>query len=151
MPDYVAVPHIAYNWMIVVYFFLGGLGAGAFLLSVAANYWKRDLKPIATIAAIIAPLAVGIGLLFLVVELGRPERFWRLLLTFNYTSAISWGVWFLNIFFLLSVIHAWLSLKGKESRFVAYAGVPFAILVGTYTGVLLSQSLGNAFWHSAFK
>ncbi len=150
MPDYVAVQHVAYNWMIVVYFFLGGLGAGAFLLSAAANFWKQELKPVAKTAAIIAPLAVGVGLLFLIVELGRPERFWRLLLTFNHTSAISWGVWFLNIFFALSVIHAWLSLKGKESKSVAFACVPFAVLVGTYTGVLLSQSLGNALWHSAF-
>jgi len=44
MPDYVAVPHTAYDWIIVAYFFLGGLGAGAFLLSVAANYWKQELK-----------------------------------------------------------------------------------------------------------
>ncbi|KKK60962.1 hypothetical protein LCGC14_3019110, partial [marine sediment metagenome] len=86
VPDYVAVPHLAYNWMIVVYFFLGGLGAGAFLLSVAADFWKQELKPVAKIAAIIAPLAVGIGLLFLVADLGRPERFWRLFLTFNHTS-----------------------------------------------------------------
>lgn len=150
MPEYVAVPQIAYNWMIVTYFFLGGLGAGAFLLSAAATCWKQELKPVAKTAAIIAPLAVGLGLLFLVAELGRPERFWRLLLTFNYTSAISWGVWFLNIFFVLSVINAWLALKGNESKSVAWAGGPFAILVGTYTGVLLSQSVGNAFWHSAF-
>ncbi len=150
MPDYVAVPHIAYNWMIVTYFFLGGLGAGAFLLSAAADFWKREFKPVGKTAAILAPLAVGIGLLFLVIELGRPERFWRLLLTFNYTSAISWGVWFLTIFFVLSAIHALLSLMGKESKFVAYACAPFAVLVATYTGVLLSQSLGTTFWHSAF-
>ncbi len=150
MPDYVEVPHLAYNWMIVTYFFLGGLGAGAFLLSAAAVSWKTEFKPVAKIAAIIAPITVGVGLLFLIVELGRPERFWRLMLTFNYTSAISWGVWFLTIFFGLSAIHAWLSLKGKESKLVAAAGAPFAVLVAMYTGILLSQSLGNTFWHSAF-
>ncbi len=150
VPDYVAVPHIAYTWMIVAYFFLGGLGAGAFLLSAAAICWKEQLKPVAKTAGIIAPLAVGLGLLFLVVDLGKPERFWRLLVTFNYTSAISWGVWFLNVFFALSVLNAWLLLRGKASKAVAWAGAPVAILVGAYTGVLLSQSLGNAFWHSAF-
>ncbi len=150
MPDYAAVPHIAYTWMIVTYFFLGGLGAGAFLLSAAGICWKEQLKPVAKTAGVIAPLAVGLGLLFLVADLGRPERFWRLMITFNPTSAISWGVWFLNAFFALSVLNAWLLLRNKASKAVASIGAPFAILVGTYTGVLLSQSLGNAFWHSAF-
>lgn len=151
MPDYVAVPHIAYNWMIAVYFFLGGLGAGAFLLSVTANYWKQDFKPVAKVASVIAPIAIAMGLFFLWIDLGQPFRAWRLFLSFNPSSALSWGVWFLNIFFVLSVIYAWFTLRGqadKGKRF-AYAGVPFAILVGTYTGVLLNQSPGRVLWHSA--
>jgi len=151
MPDYVAVPHIAYNWMVVVYFFLGGLGAGAFLLSVAANYWRQELKPVAKTASVVAPIAVAIGLFFLWLDLGMPFRVWRLFLSFNPRSALSWGVWFLNIFFALSLINAWLSLKGQtdKAKGVAYLGVPFAVLVGAYTGVLLGQSPGSALWHSA--
>jgi formate-dependent nitrite reductase membrane component NrfD len=151
MPDYVAAPHIAYNWTIVVYFFLGGLGAGAFLLSVAANYWKPEFKPVARTASILAPIAVMVGAFFLWIDLGMPFRAWRLMLSFNPTSALSWGVWFLNIFLALSVIYIWLSLKGQEGKAkrVAYAAVPFAVLVAAYTGVLLAQSPGRALWHSA--
>jgi len=82
VPDYVTVPHIAYSWMIVAYFFLGGLGAGAFLLSAAATCWKQELKPVAKTAGVIAPLAVGLGLLFLVVDFGRADRVWRVVLNF---------------------------------------------------------------------
>ena len=60
-------------------------------------------------------------------------------------------MWFLNIFFALSVVYAWLLIKGqaaKAKRF-AYVGLPFAILTGVYTGVLLMQSPGRALWHSA--
>ena len=151
MPDYVVVPHIAYNWMVAVYFFLGGLGAGAFLLSVAANYWRQELKPVAKTASVVAPIAVAVGLFFLWLDLGMPFRVWRLFLSFNPRSALSWGVWFLNIFFALSLINAWLSLKGQtdKAKGVAYLGVPFAVLVGAYTGVLLGQSPGSALWHSA--
>jgi len=151
MPDYVAVPHMAYNWMVAVYFFLGGLGAGAFLLSVAANYWRQELKPVAKTASVVAPIAVAVGLFFLWLDLGMPFRVWRLFLSFNPRSALSWGVWFLNIFFVLSLINAWLSLKGQtdKAKGVAYLGVPFAVLVGAYTGVLLGQSPGSALWHSA--
>ena len=151
MPDNVAVPHMAYNWMIAVYFFLGGLGAGAFLLSVTANYWKQEFKPVAKTASVIAPIAIAVGLLFLLLDLGQPLRAWRLFLSFNPTSALSWGVWFLNIFFALSLVYAWFLATGQASRarLAAYAGVPFAILVGTYTGVLLAQAPGRVLWHSA--
>ena len=112
MPDYVAVPHIAYNWMIAAYFFLGGLGVGAFLFSVAANYWKQDLKPAAKATSVVTPLAIALGMFVLWLDLGQPFRVWRLFLSFNPTSALSWGVWFLNIFFVLSLVYAWFVVKG---------------------------------------
>ncbi len=151
MPDYVAVPHIAYNWMIAVYFFLGGLGAGAFLLSVTGNFWKKDFQPFAKTASLIAPVAISIGLFFLWIDLGKPFSAWRLFLSFNPASALSWGVWFLNIFLGLSVIYAGLLLIGKKSlaKLAAYVGVPFAVLVATYTGLLLAQAPGRVLWHSA--
>lgn len=150
-PDYVAVSHMPYNWMVAVYFFLGGLAAGAFLLSVTANYWKEDFKPIAKAAAIVTPIAIAIGLFFLFIDLGRPFRVWRLFLSFNPRSAISWGVWFLNIFFALSVVYAGLLIKGQaaKAKRVAYIALPFAILSGVYTGILLMQSPGRVLWHSA--
>lgn len=70
---------------------------------------------------------------------------------FNPTSVLSWGVWFLNIFFVLSMGYLWFLFKGSEDKAkkFAIAGVPFALLVGAYTGVLLTQAPGRALWHSA--
>ena len=90
MPDYVAVPHLAYNWIVAVYFFLGGLGAGAFLLSVTATYWWQELKPVARTASVLAPIAIAAGLFCLWLDLGQPFRVWRLFLSFNPTAAISY-------------------------------------------------------------
>lgn len=151
MPDYVAVPHIPYNWMIVAYFFLGGMGAGAFLLSVYGSYWKVEFKAVAKLASVVAPVAIAVGLLFLFIDLGQPARAWRLLTTFNASSAVSWGVWFLNIFFVLCVAHSWLLFKDQlaKAKQLAYIAVPFAILVGAYTGVLLTRAPGRVMWHSA--
>jgi hypothetical protein len=48
MSEQGAVSHLAYDWMIVTYFFLGGLSAGAYLFSVAANYnldpWLKEVR-----------------------------------------------------------------------------------------------------------
>ena len=44
MSEQNAVAHLAYDWMIVTYFFFGGISVGAYMFSVAANYWKQELK-----------------------------------------------------------------------------------------------------------
>jgi formate-dependent nitrite reductase membrane component NrfD len=115
------------------------------------NYWKKEFKPLAKTAAIVAPLSFAVGMLFLLIDLGQPLRAWRLFLNFNPTSAISWGTWFLNIFFVFSLVYAWLLIKGEDEKAkkLAYAGLPFAFLVATYTGMLLHQAPGRILWHNA--
>lgn len=150
MPDYSNVPELAYDWMIVTYFFLGGLSAGTFIFSVATTYWKKELRPLGKRPALLAPVILAVGLLILLIDLGQPFRAWRLMLSFNPTSALSWGVWFLNIFFVLSVLYAWnLHKTGPDkARALGYWGVPFAVLVAAYTGVLLFQAPARVLWHS---
>ena len=142
---------LAFNWMTVVYFFLGGLSAGCYLFSVAANYWIKEFKPLARIGALVAPISLAIGMLFLLIELGQPLRMWRLYCNFNAQSPISWGSWVLIIFFALSVIYAWFLIKGEEEKgkIVAYIGLPFALAVGTYTAVILAFAPGKELWHTA--
>jgi formate-dependent nitrite reductase membrane component NrfD len=150
-PEYSNVPELAYDWMIAAYFFLGGLSAGTFLFSVATTYWKKDLRPLGKPAAILTPIILGVGMLILLFDLGQPMRAWRLFTTLNPTSALSWAAWFLNIFAVLSVLYAWGLIKGtpdKVKKF-AYLGVPLAIMVASYTGMLLAQAPGRPLWHSA--
>jgi polysulfide reductase chain C len=141
---------MSYDWMVVLYFFLGGISAGSYIFSVVANYWKQEFKPLAKTGAIIAPVFLALGMLILLLDLGQPLRAWRLFTTFVPTSALSWGVWFLNIFFVLSIIYANGVIKDKseEVKKVACIGLPFSVLVGTYTGLLLVQSPGRVSWHS---
>ena len=140
--------HLAYDWMIVTYFFLGGLSAGAFVFSVAANYWKKEFKPLAKTAAILAPVTLGIGMLFLLFDLGMPFRMWRLFLSFQPRSAIYWGTWFLNIFLILSLVYAWFLIKGEDEKAkkYAYPGLVMGFLVAVYTAIILAQSPGTALW-----
>lgn len=148
MTEFKIIEHMSYDWMIAAYFFLGGLSVGSYLFSIAANYWKTEFKPLAKTAAILAPIALGLGMLFLIIDLGQPLRAWRLFTHFNLRSAISWGTWFLNIFFALSAAYAFCLIKGKEkeAKKIAYAGIPFALLVATYTAVILAQAPGRELW-----
>ena len=148
MSEQGAVSHLAYDWMIVTYFFLSGLSVGAYLFSVAANYWKKQFKPLAKTAAILAPVTLALGMLFLLLDLGQPFRMWRLFLSFQPRSAIYWGTWFLNAFLILSLVHAWFLIRGEDEKAkkYTYPGLPMAFLVAVYTAVILAQSPGTALW-----
>jgi formate-dependent nitrite reductase membrane component NrfD len=151
MSDEGTVVHLAYDWMVVTYFFLGGLSAGAYVFSVAANYWKQEFKPLAKRSAVLSLIALAIGLLILLYDLGQPTRAWRLFVAFNPRSMLSWGVWSLNIFGLLNLVYTGLLFQAKENvaKKFAYLGLPFAVLTATYTAMLLAQAPGRVLWHTA--
>jgi formate-dependent nitrite reductase membrane component NrfD len=151
MSEQGTVVHLAYDWMIVTYFFLGGLSAGAYMFSVVANYWKQEFKPLAKRSAVLSLVALAIGLFILLFDLGQPSRAWRLFASFNPHSMLSWGVWFLNIFGLLNLIYTVLLFKDKEDTAKKFAclGLPFAVLTATYTAMLLAQAPDRILWHSA--
>ncbi|MHC4315099.1 MAG: NrfD/PsrC family molybdoenzyme membrane anchor subunit [Planctomycetota bacterium] len=142
---------MAYDWIIVTYFFFGGLSAGAYMFSVVANYWKQEFKPLAKRSAVLSLIALAVGLLILLYDLGQPLRAWRLFLSFNPNSMLSWGVWFLNIFGLMNLIYTVLLFKDKEvvAKKFACLGLPFAVLTATYTAMLLAQAPDRILWHSA--
>jgi tetrathionate reductase subunit C len=151
MSEQSTVAHLAYDWMIVTYFFFGGISAGAYMFSVAANYWKQEFKPLAKRGAVLSLIALAIGMIILLLDLGQPFRAWRLFLSFNPRSPLSWGVWFLNAFIFFNFVYNVLLFTGKEAnaKKFAYAGLPFAILTATYTGMLLAQAPSRALWHTA--
>lgn len=151
MTSYDVFHQITLNWMIPAYFFLGGLSAGLFIIAVVFNYWKSEYKVLAKPAAILSPLFLAGGMGLLVLDLGKPLRFWRLMVTFEPSSVASWGVWLLSVFFLINVGHAFLLVINEDTKAkkLGYAGIPFAIFTATYTGVLLAQMQGKALWHTA--
>ncbi len=151
MPDFVHTPTIPYDELIVAYFFLGGLSAGAFIFSVIAICVKKEWQPVGRWVSAAAPPVMAAGLFILWIDLGRPFRFWRLFLNFNPTALLSWGTLFLNVFFGLSVIYCFFLLQKRDerrARITGWIGLPFAVLVAAYTGALLMQAPGRVLWNS---
>jgi len=144
--------HEAMGALVVIYFFLSGLGAGAFLTAAGFRLFGGErYTKVEKTAAIAAPLLLMPGLLCLVIELGQPLRFLNMFLYFNPASIASWGVWVINIFLAISVIYAYLHITGKAQnvRPLACVGFVFALAVGFYSGMLLYQMHGHVLWHSA--
>jgi protein NrfD len=153
-------PH--WNWLIVVYFILGALAGGTYFLAAMMDLTGREShRRLARLGYFITlPVLLVIGVV-LIVDLGRPDRFWHLFIA-NHTwrpmfkywvpmSMGSWGVLAFSFFALLSFIAAfaeqrrpnwrwalWLRRPGLLGILVTVLGALLALHVTGYTGVMLS-------------
>lgn len=167
--------HIEWGYLIISYLFLGGLSAGLFFVSALSTFLQKDGAPtrIARWGAILSPWPVMFGSALLVFDLGNWYRFYKLFLHFQYVSPMSVGAWLLLLFSFVSLLYAfaWLTpeqrtvlfarLPKKPSllqlfnvdlsayrRTLAALGVPIAIGVGIYTGVLLGAVQSRPLWNT---
>jgi formate-dependent nitrite reductase membrane component NrfD len=147
--------HLIYwDWRVATDLFLGGLGVGAFVFSVFVSWWYRDEHPeVSRIGAVIAPIGITGGLLFLLSELGHPERIYKVFLTFQPSSPLWWGSWFQPVLVVISLVYAYLWLKNDPNlttlrKRVGWFGIPFAFLVGGYHGFLLTVTKARPLWNS---
>jgi polysulfide reductase chain C len=148
----------AWGFPVALDLFFAGLAAGSFCFSVlAARYRGAGFDAFARFGAYLAPISLGLGMMMLVVDLMNKPRFWFTLTVFNGQSPMSLGVWLLSVFGIIAVLYAfcWLpeslrerlpilgTLAGEGNgyrKFLGILGLPFALAVSVYTGVLLSAA-----------
>jgi protein NrfD len=188
------VLHI-WHWQIPLYLFLGGLAAGVlFFASLYTIRNESEKYPTAVkLAPIIAPIAIVIGLIALLLDLKHKLYFWQLYTTIRFESPMSWGAWVLMAVAPLSFI--WVAAYLKEvfpkldfknkffgnmyrigvkevegevnwewkfkwvvrfEKFVidkrkmfAWAILLLSIILGVYTGILLSAFNARPLWNTA--
>jgi formate-dependent nitrite reductase membrane component NrfD len=160
-----------WHWPISVYLFLGGLAAGLLLFAGLITILGKDKEYPTTVkyASLVTPIALSLGLLALVYDLKHPLYTWQLYTTIRLESPMSWGAWvllvttplsFLWVFSYFSEIFPKINLKFdflkkfeeflKKNRLnMAYAMVPLAIILGVYTGILLSAFNARPLWNNA--
>lgn len=157
---YTASSH--WGWLIVFYFFLGGIAGGAGFLAAMLDLFghQRD-RPMARIGYLIALVAIALAGPLLIVDLNRPERFWHMFLQretllpmFKWYSPISIGAWGVGVFFLVlaltfvGILAEWGRLPeafralrdGLLGRVLAALTGLGGLFVAGYTGVLLSAT-----------
>ncbi len=160
-----------WHWQIPLYLFLGGLAAG--ILFFASYYVitgkEKERQTTVKWATILAPIALIIGLGALFWDLKHKLYFWQLYTTVRFTSPMSWGAWTLMLITPMSIIWVasymkemvpgwdWkLGILNKFEAWVIKVRVPFAwimlvlsIILGVYTGILLSAFNARPLWNSA--
>ena len=151
-----------WGWLIVFYFFFGGLAGGCYFLGVLIDLFGRpEDRPLARLGYYISFPCIIISGLLLTLDLGRPLRFWHMLIEsntyrpmFKYWSPMSVGSWALLVFgifvflaFLEALVEddrlAWPAGRkfrppGVLGSVIAVIGGLFGFYVAGYTGVLLA-------------
>lgn len=135
---------------VVLDLFLGGVGIGAFILATLLYINNKEAySSIYKIGFIIAPIFVAVGLVFLLLEIGRPLHAISMMVFVNPTSVMSWGGFLQAIFILLSLYVVYKVYKNQElNRTVLVLAMFFALAVGIYHGALLT-SIGQPAWNGA--
>lgn len=161
-----------WEWWLVFYFYLGGIAAGAYFMAALIELiGSEEDRELAKVAYYIAFPLVSICGILLILDLGRPERFWHMLIQsetfwpmFKYWSPMSVGSWALFIFGGLSFL-SFVGVLAEDRRFglgrfsdlarllhrgpigllfeLAAAGVGF--FIASYTGALLTAT-NQPFW-----
>ncbi len=118
-----ASPH--WGWFIVLYFFIGGLAGGCYFLAALIDLFGRpEDRPLARLGYCIAFPCVAVSGVLLTVDLGRPLRFWHMMVErntyqpmFKYWSPMSIGAWALLVFGLFCFFSFVGALTEDDDRF----------------------------------
>ena len=160
-----------WHWPISVYLFLGGLAAGIIFFSSVITVLGKDKEYVGAVkyATLVPPVALSLGLLALVYDLTHPLYTYQLYTTIRLESPMSWGAWVLLIttpltfMWVLTYYSEFVKNSSKRIGFLvkieeflvpyrkqmAYALIPLSIILGVYTGILLSAFNARPLWNNA--
>jgi protein NrfD len=160
-----------WHWQIPSYLFLGGLAAGILFFAGIFTIMGKENKMATTvkIAPMFTPFALMLGLFLLFLDLKHKMWFWQLYTTIRLESPMGWGAWVLMIMTPISIIwsasylteifpnwdwkfkflktfEAWVI---KNRILIAWPMTIYAVILGIYTGILLSAFNARPLWNTS--
>jgi protein NrfD len=160
-----------WHWQIPSYLFLGGLAAGILFFAGFYTIFDKEHKMESAVkkAPMIVPFALLLGLFFLFLDLKHKPYFWQLYTTIRLESPMGWGAWVLMIMTPISFIWAASYLRElfpkwdwkfrflntfeswviRNRKIIAWPMVVYAVILGIYTGILLSAFNARPLWNTS--
>ncbi|MBU2608134.1 MAG: polysulfide reductase NrfD, partial [Chloroflexi bacterium] len=148
---------IPWGMPIVLTIYLIGLSAGSLILSsLTYVFGREEYRPIARMAVYLAIVLIFGALLSIAIDLGRPEKFWRLLMFFymnNMSSMFAINGILYGGYFVLTLTYLVLIFSGKIAyiRKMGIVAVCWAVLVHMGTGAIFGFIAAREAWVSPIK
>ncbi len=153
---------VSWGLYIANFAFLVGMAAAAVMVVIPAYIFKdREMHKVVIFSELYAVAAMIMCLLFIIVDLGRPDRLWHMIPQlgfFNFPgSLLTWDVIVLNGYLLLNLWVCYYVLsrgfKGVDPKPMLYIPVVFLAIawapsIHTITAFLFQGLGGRPFWNS---
>lgn len=154
---------VSWGFYISNFTYLVGVAAAAVLLVVPAYiYHFKPIKEIVLFGELLAVSAITMCILFVVVDLGRVDRFWHvlpLLGTINFPSSLlAWDIMVLNGYLFINLfISFYVLYKMAHSREYSIElikpliilSIPWAVSIHTVTAFLFNGLSSRPFWNAS--
>ncbi len=155
--------HVSWGLYIANFTFAVGLAAGGVMMVIPAYvYDDHEMHRVVIIGEVLAIAAIVMCLMFVVADLGRPDRFWHMIPgigRFNWPmSMLTWDVLVLNGYLLINlhvvgyiIYQRWLGREPNPKWYLPFVflSIAWAISIHTVTAFLYAGLGGRPFWNSA--
>ncbi|WP_449247072.1 sulfate reduction electron transfer complex DsrMKJOP subunit DsrP [Desulfarculus baarsii] len=149
---------VSWGFYIAQLTFLVGVAASAVMLVLP--YYLHHYKTFGRITILGEFLAIGavtMCLLFVIVDLGKPERLMNVILHPTPNSVLFWDMVVLNVYLFLNLIIGWCTLECERKdvpppawvKPLIYLSIPWAVSIHTVTAFLYAGLPGRGFWLTA--
>jgi Ni/Fe-hydrogenase subunit HybB-like protein len=148
---------VPWGMPIVLAIYLIGLSTGSLILSsLTYVFGKEEYRPVARIAVFLAIALVFGAMLSIAIDLGRPEKFWRLFMFFYLNNmksmfainGVLYGGYLVISLFYLGVIF---SGRQRVTRVTGAVAAGWAAVVPTGSGAILGFIAAREAWYSSIR
>jgi molybdopterin-containing oxidoreductase family membrane subunit len=145
---------VSWGLYITSFMFFVGLSAGGLIVSSSATVFDIPaFKTVAKPAVILSTVCIILACLFILVDLGSPERIFNLLIYAQFQSPLIWDVIVIAIYLTISLLY----LKEmnqpdpdkKKMATLSWVALPSAVLVHSVTAWIFGLQIARVSWHSA--
>jgi molybdopterin-containing oxidoreductase family membrane subunit len=154
---------VSWGFYIGNFTFLVGVAASAVMLVIPAYIYNwKPIKEVVIFGELLAVAAILMCLMFVFVDMGRPDRFWHLIPLIgkvNFPSSLmAWDALVLNGYLLLNAVVAgyllWSAFRGRKYNSsivvpLVIASIPLAVGIHTVTAFLYNGMASRPYWNSA--
>jgi len=148
---------IPWGMPIVLTIYLIGLSAGSLILSsLTYVFGREEYRPIARMAVFLAIVLIFGAMLSIAVDLGRPEKFWRLFMFFylnNMASMFAINGILYGGYFVISLVYLGFIFANQKrvTKAMGTLAVCWAILVHMGTGAIFGFIAARETWFSPLR
>lgn len=145
---------VSWGLYIVLFMFLVGVSAGGLIVVAGSELvGSHRLESLNRLAVIVSGTAIAAAAVSIIPDLGRPERFWQMLVTPQVMSPLVWDMVIIVVYLTIAAIDLWILTRPKPQpralRIMAMITLPVAVLVHSITAFIFGLLVARPFWNTA--